>query len=128
MIVDDSPAMRAYVRRTLQVAGVSLTTILEAGDGEEATQVITRHYEDGNWLDVIFTDLNMPKMNGEEFLSGLRRSATLQNVPVLVISTDATQTRVLRLRELGAQGYISKPCPPELIRVKLEQALGRDNV
>lgn len=128
MIVDDSPAMRAYVRRTLQMAGISLTTVLEAGDGAEAAAVVERQYSEGSWLDLIFTDLNMPNVNGEAFLEGLRKSTVFQNIPVLIISTDSTQARVLRLRELGAQGYISKPCPPELIRLKVEQVLGKNNV
>lgn len=128
MVVDDSPAMRGYVKRTLQMAGLALTTVLEAGDGVEALAAIERHYQGGNWLDLIFTDLNMPNLNGEGFVEKLRKSKEYSNIPVLVISTDSTQTRVLRLRSMGAQGYISKPCPPELIRTKLEQILGKTNV
>jgi two-component system chemotaxis response regulator CheY len=125
LIVDDSPAMRAYVRRSLQSAGISLSSIHEAGDGEEACALVDRHYGDGQWFDLILTDLNMPKMNGEDFVKKLRLNETQRHIPVLIISTDSTQTRVTRLRELGAQGYVSKPCHPETIRLKVEQVVGR---
>ena len=65
-------------------------------------------------------------MNGEEFLRKLREDERDAKVPVLIISTDATQKRVLRLRELGAQGYISKPCQPEMIRLKVHHILGEE--
>ncbi|MDX1982958.1 MAG: response regulator [Bryobacteraceae bacterium] len=125
LIVDDSPAMRAYVRRSLQTAGVALTSIHEAGDGQEASALVERQYGDGHWFDLILTDLNMPNVNGEEFLRKLRSNDMHKHIPVLIISTDSTQTRVLRLRELGAQGYVSKPCHPEMIRLKVEQVVGK---
>src|SRR5215470_1122384 len=123
LIVDDSPAMRAYVRRTLQMAGLPITSIYEAGNGEEGLATVGREHSKEHPLDVIFTDLNMPVMNGEDMV--LKLKETDYDIPILVISTDATQSRVFRLRELGARGYISKPCPPEMIRWKVEQILGK---
>ncbi len=125
LIVDDSPAMRSYVSRTLQAAGLDIANTLEAGDGGEAMSILDKLYSGGGSLDLIFTDLNMPGVGGEAFLGHLRRHAAYEKIPVLVISTDTTQTRVLRIREMGAQGYISKPCPPKLIRAKVEQVLGK---
>ena len=54
-------------------------------------------------MDVILTDINMPKMNGEELLKRLEREGALQSVPTLVISTDATSDRILRMLALGAR-------------------------
>ena len=125
LIVDDSPAMRAYVRRTLQLSGLAVEAVFEAGNGEEALQVVGKENRDEAKLDLIFTDLNMPVMNGEDFVKQLQTQELNKDIPVLVISTDATQRRVLKLRELGARGYISKPCAPEIIRMKIEQVLGR---
>lgn len=124
LIVDDSPAMRAYIRRTMQLASLPVKSVFEAGNGADALEIVERENRDPNRLDLIFADLNMPVMNGEEFVEKLRADERDAKVPVLIISTDATQKRVLRLRELGAQGYISKPCQPEMIRLKVEQILG----
>lgn len=120
LIVDDSPAMRAYVRRTLQLSGVTVEAIFEAGNGEEALAVVAR---EGS-LDLIFADINMPVMDGEALVRNLQSQDYSKHIPVIVISTDATQQRVMRLRELGAKGYIAKPCAPEMIRLKIEQAVG----
>ena len=123
LIVDDSPAMRAYIRRTVQLASLPVKNIFEAADGLEALEVVCKENRDPNKLDLIFADLNMPVMNGEEFVQKLRENPADAKIPVLIISTDATQKRVTRLRELGAQGYISKPCQPEMIRLKVQQIL-----
>lgn len=126
LIVDDSPAMRAYVRRTVQLAALPIKNVFEAGNGQEALEVVQKENREPNKLDLIFADLNMPVMNGEEFVQKLREDERDARVPILIISTDATQRRVMRLRELGAQGYISKPCQPEMIRLKVQQILGDD--
>lgn len=126
LIVDDSPAMRAYVRRTVQLAALPIKNVFEAANGQEALEVVQKENREPNKLDLIFADLNMPVMNGEEFVEKLREDERDARVPILIISTDATQRRVMRLRELGAQGYISKPCQPEMIRLKVQQILGDD--
>ena len=124
LIVDDSPAMRAYVLRTVQLASLPVSDVFEAGNGAEALAIVWRENRGEKKLDLIFADLNMPVMNGEEFVERLREDERDAGLPVLIISTDATQKRVARLRELGAQGYISKPCQPEMIRLKVQHILG----
>lgn len=123
LIVDDSPAMRAYIARTVQLASLPVKNVFEAGNGAEALEIVQKENREPNTLDLIFLDLNMPVMNGEEFAQKLRENERDAKIPILIISTDATQRRVLRLRELGAQGYISKPCQPEIIRLKVQQIL-----
>jgi two-component system chemotaxis response regulator CheY len=78
-------------------------------------------------VDVILTDINMPKMNGEELLRRLEQEGTLRKVPALVISTDATKNRILRMLSLGAEGYMTKPFSPESLREELERILGDRN-
>ena len=74
LIVDDSPAMRAYVRRTVQLASLPVKTVFEAGNGQEALEIVNTENEAPNKLDLVFADLNMPVMNGEEFVAKLRAS------------------------------------------------------
>ena len=122
LIVDDSPVMRSFIRRVVKLAGFEEADYIEAGDGLEALECLrTRR------VDVILTDINMPRMNGEELVRELGKNGTLAIVPAVVISTDATRERVERILGLGAQGYITKPFSPEALREELERILGERN-
>ena len=119
LITDDSPAMRAFVRRVIELSGFELSHCFEAGDGEEALSVLRRE-----WVDAILTDINMPGVDGEELLRRLAADEMLRSVPTIVISTDATENRISRLMSLGARGYVTKPFRPETLRSELERILG----
>src|SRR5579864_2718401 len=119
LIVDDSPAMRSFVKRVLQLSGFEMSTCYEAGNGREALDLL-----DNEWVDVILTDINMPVMNGEEFVQTLAAHESFQSIPVLVVSTDRTEDRVRQMIALGAQGYVKKPFQPEELRGELEKVLG----
>lgn len=119
LIVDDSPVMRSFIRRVLTLSGFEVGECREAGNGEEALAQLSAYP-----VDVILTDINMPGMNGEELLRKLGADGVLKNIPALVISTDATKERILRMLSLGAEGYMSKPFTPETLREELERVLG----
>ena len=118
LIVDDSPAMRSFVRRVLDSSGLAVGSCHEAGDGKEALGVLERE-----WVDVVLTDLNMPVMDGEQFVRCLGQSDSLRSIPVLVVSTDRTDGRVREMLSLGASGYVTKPFLPETLREELERVL-----
>ena len=119
LIVDDSPAMRAFIRRVIQLSGFDLSSCFEASNGSEALEVLTHE-----WVDAILTDINMPVMDGEELLRRLSGNPMLNAIPVIVISTDATENRIGRMLHLGARGYLTKPFLPEALRTQLEETLG----
>jgi two-component system chemotaxis response regulator CheY len=119
LIVDDSAAMRGFVRRVIELSGFEADVFLEAGDGKEALALLN-----ANWVDVVLTDINMPNMNGEELLSSMAADETLRTIPAIVVSTDGTDLRRTRMLELGARGYVRKPFTPEELRAKLEEVLG----
>ncbi len=119
LIVDDSPAMRTVISRTLQLSGLELGTQFEAGNGEEALGVLREH-----WVDVILTDINMPGMNGEELVRAVEADELLKSVPVIVVSTDGTDARMHRLCSMGARGYLRKPFRPEMLRNEIWKVLG----
>jgi two-component system, chemotaxis family, chemotaxis protein CheY len=122
MIVDDSPVMRGFIRRVLMLSGFEVGECLEASNGEEALANLQGHS-----VDIILTDINMPKMNGEELLRRLETDERLRKVPTLVISTDATKARIQKMLSLGARGYMTKPFSPEALREELERVLGVGN-
>ncbi|HTQ53350.1 MAG TPA: response regulator [Bryobacteraceae bacterium] len=119
LIVDDSTVMRGFIRRIMLLSGLEASAFLEAGDGNEALNVLRRE-----WVDVVLTDINMPGMDGEELLRSLGTDELLKSVPVVVVSTDGTEKRIGRMLALGARGYVKKPFLPETLREELERVLG----
>jgi two-component system chemotaxis response regulator CheY len=123
LLVDDSPAMRAFIRRVIVLSGFDLEECIEAGDGAEALERLRQEK-----IDVILTDINMPRMDGEELMRRLSEDQALRDIPAVVVSTDSTKPRIMRMIELGAQGYISKPFSPETLREALEKVLESSSV
>ena len=119
LIVDDSSVMRSFIRRVMQLSGFPFDVCLEAADGADALQLLGDH-----WVDVILTDINMPRMNGEEFVRRLEQDELLRAIPVVVVSTDSTDSRMHQMRSLGAKGYVKKPFHPETLRDELDRVLG----
>lgn len=119
LVVDDSPVMRSFIRRVLGLSGVEIESLFEAGDGQEALELLDRE-----WVDLIFTDINMPRMNGEEFVRRLADSGLTATLPVVVISTDGTNIRKEHLWGLGARAYLQKPFSPEQLRGEVEKIMG----
>jgi len=119
LIVDDSPAMRSFVRRIMQISGLELSACFEASNGQEALDLLQHE-----WVDAILTDINMPVVDGEELLRRLAADELLRSIPTIVISTDATENRIARMTSLGARGYVTKPFVPETLRSLLEETLG----
>jgi two-component system chemotaxis response regulator CheY len=119
LIVDDSPAMRAFIRRVIDLSGFEVLEFREAANGLEALEGLRLHP-----VDAVLTDINMPLMDGEELLRRMAADQALGSIPVLVISTDATEHRIGRMMSLGARGYITKPFLPEVLRAELDRSLG----
>jgi len=119
LIVDDSPAMRSFVRRIIDLSGFELSACYEASHGGEALDVLREQ-----WVDAILTDINMPVVDGEELLRRLSSDDLLKSIPAVVISTDATRHRISQMLSLGARGYVTKPFHPEDLRAELERILG----
>jgi two-component system, chemotaxis family, chemotaxis protein CheY len=119
LIVDDSPMMRAFIKRVISMSGVDVEQILEAGDGQEALDILptTR-------VDLIFTDINMPRMNGEEMVHRLAAGEATRRIPVIVVSTDGSVVRRDNLGSLGVLGYLVKPFSPEVLREEVERVVG----
>lgn len=119
LIVDDSPAMRAFIRRVVRLSGIDVENYFEASNGAEALVQLASHP-----VDAVLTDINMPVMDGEQFVRSMRQDGPFQTTPVIVISTDATVSRIHTMQALGAVGYLQKPFGPEQLRNELDRVLG----
>ena len=114
LIVDDSAAIRKILQRVLRQTGMAIKTIHEAGDGQEALTLLS-----ANRIDLILTDINMPKMDGLQLLASLKASADWRNIPVVMITTEGGETKVAEAVKLGAAGYVRKPFTADQIKEKL---------
>ena len=114
LIVDDSAAIRKILRRVLQQAEVPLGEVFEAGDGLEAVEQLKNRK-----VSLILSDINMPNMDGLQFLSCLKASEEWRNVPVIMITTEGSQAKVMEAVQLGARGYVRKPFTADQIKEKL---------
>jgi two-component system, chemotaxis family, chemotaxis protein CheY len=111
LIVDDSSVMRKIVERALRQAGIDLVKVVEAANGNEGLTALTREQ-----VDLIVSDVNMPNMDGLEFLRQIQRQSLAQGVPVVMITTESGEDHVREALTAGAQGYIRKPFTPEQVR------------
>ena len=118
LVVDDSAVMRAMIIRTLRLSGVPVGDVYQAGSGEEALAQL-----EANWVDLALVDLNMPGMDGEELVDTVRRSREFSQLPVIVVSTESSETRIERLVSKGAD-FVHKPFTPELLRESIVKLLG----
>lgn len=119
MIVDDSSIVRKVVIRTIGMTALEVNSIIEAENGQEALDKLK-----DKWVDLIFLDINMPVMNGVEFMEQLRSDPRLMNMPVVVVSTEGSQERIKRLEELGIRAYLRKPVTPEALVHTVNELLG----
>lgn len=111
LIVDDSSVMRKIVERSLRQAGIELSEVMEAGSGIEALAALELKKPD-----LILSDINMPAMNGLEFVRKLQDVAGMKDVPVVMITTEASESRVVEALSYGAKGYIRKPFTPDQVK------------
>jgi len=111
LIVDDSSVMRKIVERSLRQAGIELKQVFEAGNGAEALTVLQ-----DNTVDLILCDINMPVMDGLEFIKQLSGVSNAKHVPVVVITTEGSEAHVVQAISCGARGYIRKPFTAEQVK------------
>jgi two-component system chemotaxis response regulator CheY len=118
LIIDDSAVMRKVIERALRQAGLELSEVLQASNGEEALQTL-RDNQGSGALALILSDINMPVMDGLQFLEARKQENLAQGVPVVMITTEGNETFVLRAIAAGAQGYICKPFTAEQVKARV---------
>lgn len=111
LIVDDSVLMRAALKRTISMAGIEVSEIYEAANGCDALEILNEQS-----VDIVLSDLNMPEMNGFELIAEMKRTPELADIPVIVISTESSLSRIDDLREKGIKDYLHKPFTAEDFR------------
>lgn len=116
LIVDDSESIREVVSFTLEDAGHS---VISAVDGEDA---LTR-LEGVDKIDLIITDLHMPKMDGIELIKEVRTDDKFKFTPILFLTTESQASKKMEAKEAGATGWIIKPFVPEKLLAALKKVI-----
>lgn len=106
LTVDDSKTIRDMLKFALAGAGLQ---VMQAEDGADGLRVL----KGATGIDVIITDINMPNMDGFEFIENVRRDPTHKATPILVLTTESSSDKKTRAREAGATGWIVKPFDPQ---------------
>jgi two-component system chemotaxis response regulator CheY len=114
LIVDDSSVMRKIVERSLRQAGLDSLVVFEAGSGIDGLELLKAEH-----VDLILSDINMPSMDGLEFLRQIRAQNLAPGVPVVMITTESSEEHVKQAILAGAQGYIRKPFTPEQVKERV---------
>lgn len=116
LAVDDSSSIRQMVAFTLKSAGYG---VVEAVDGEAGVAKAMSEK-----FDLILTDQNMPKMDGLTLIRTLRASSVHQSTPILMLTTEASDTMKAQGREAGATGWLVKPFDPAKLLTVVKKVLG----
>jgi len=111
LIVDDSAVMRKIVERSLRQSGLGISQVFEASNGAEALASIEQHP-----VDLILCDINMPVMDGLEFVKQLSGVENGKGVPVVMITTEGSEGHVVQALSAGARGYIRKPFTSDQVK------------
>ena len=119
LIVDDSSVMRKIVERSLRQAGVELEQVVEASNGAEALTALH-----DNQVDLILCDINMPVMDGLEFVREVAKLEGSKGIPIVMITTEGSESHVVQALSAGARGYIRKPFTPDQVKEHVLPVLG----
>ena len=120
LIVDDSSVMRKIVERSLRQAGIEIDKVVEASNGAEALTAL-----ENNVVDLILCDINMPVMDGLEFVRQVSTVESAKGVPIVMITTEGSESHVVQALSAGARGYIRKPFTADQVKEHVLPILGR---
>lgn len=122
LIVDDSSIVRKVLIKTFGMTDIIVNNFFQAENGLVGLELLK-----ANWIDIIFLDINMPVMNGMEFMRNLVADENLKNTPVVVVSTEGSKERKSELLESGVKAYLRKPVSPESLVETIKTILGAAN-
>lgn len=118
LVVDDSAVMRKMIVRALQLSGLPVAKVFEAGTGRAGLESAMEQP-----VDLALLDINMPEMNGMTVLEELRKHPKTAGLPIVMVSTEGSEQRIEVIRASGA-GFVRKPFTPETLVSAVVGAVG----
>lgn len=121
LVVDDSQLIHNMYRLVMnRYQGCKIS---DAMNGLEALDILSKEKD----FDIILLDINMPVMNGIQFMEKLHKESLYRHIPIIVISTEGREEDTLRALKLGAAGYVVKPFKPHMLHELIEKIMARKN-
>lgn len=120
LIADDSETVRSVIVKTMGMAGIDTGTLHLAPEGQTALNLLREH-----WIDLVLADINMPVMNGLELVANMKADDTLNDIPVIIVSTEGSKTRIEDLKRQGIAAFVRKPFTPESLKAAILSAMNR---
>lgn len=116
LIVEDSPAVRKQLKELLESRGY---IICEAADGFDALSKLKK----ADNIDIIISDINMPKLDGLKFINMINRNEKYRNIPIIMLTTRNVSEDILKAMRIGVRGYLIKPVSRRVLLKKMEEVL-----
>ncbi len=116
MVVDDAKSMRGLIAMTLQSAGYN---VIEACDGQDALQKI-----EGEKVNMVISDLNMPNMNGIEMIKQLKQNPKYKFLPIVMLTTESEDAKKKEGQAAGAKAWMVKPFKPDTVLKVVGKIIG----
>ena len=116
MVVDDAKSMRGLISMTLQSAGYD---VIEACDGQDALEKI-----DGQKVNMVISDLNMPNMNGIELIKNLKQNPKYKFLPIVMLTTESEDSKKKEGQAAGAKAWMVKPFKPDTVLKVVGKIIG----
>ncbi len=116
MIADDSSTVRKFVAFSLQM---NQFEVVMAEDGMDAMEKISQ-----NQVDLAIVDLNMPNMDGFEFIETIRKTEDYKNLPIIILSSEKSEESIQKGKAVGADSYLTKPFNAKMIQYHVAKFLG----
>ncbi len=126
LVVEDDPSIRAALVSDLKSIGVK-GEIFEGENGKKGFEQLVNYYPTAYRVGFIITDINMPIMNGLEFLKKARSSLYAKSLPILMLTTEADNKIVMEAITSGVSNYLLKPWKKEDLKSKLEACWKKHN-
>jgi two-component system, chemotaxis family, chemotaxis protein CheY len=120
LVVDDSETVRAVIAKAIEMSGTAVKSLFTAGNGQEALEILDRE-----WVDLVFADINMPVMGGMELVKRMKEGADTKSIPVVIVSTEGSATRIKTLMDSGIAAFIRKPFTPEGLKSTIDGIMGK---
>jgi len=120
LVVDDSETVRAVIAKAIGMSGVEVKTLMTAGNGQQALDIL-----DKEWVDLVFADINMPVMGGVEMVKRMKADDGMKGIPVVIVSTEGSATRINGLLESGVRAFLRKPFTPESLKTTIDSIMGK---
>jgi len=120
LIVDDSPTLRASLQFSLGSAGYK---VIEAKDGKDALTTLKNLEDEGKSLSMIITDINMPEMDGINFIKEVKKTS-FKFTPIIVLTTESQQAKKMEGKIAGATGWLVKPFGSDQLIEVVQRILG----